>query len=188
MPNKTPIKPPYQEPNRGQIKLIQTAANAVGLRQSGQYYLLLAQYRAPDGTPVTSCKQMTNAQIDNFLAICESLGFRHPGRPDNFYRYRDARRYEEASFAQQAAIRHLAGDQGWNDRQLAGMLKRMTFDQVDTVVNLSPKQAHKIIEALKNMVGRSTGRNYKDCRDVQADMEVATDGNAEKKTRASQVG
>ena len=113
MPVKNPINNRYRGPNPRQIRLLQTAAGAVGLRQSGQYYLLLAQYLAPDGKPVTSCKQLTNAQIDNFLAICESLGFRHPGKPENFYRNKDARRYEEASFAQQAAIRHLAAELGW---------------------------------------------------------------------------
>ena len=169
-------------PNKQQIKLLQTAAGAVGLRQSGQYYLMLGQYRQPNGQPVTSCKQMNNSQIDNFLAICESLGFRHPGKPENFYRDKDARRYDEASIAQQEAIKKLGGDLGWQEHQLAGMIKRMTRDQVDSVVKLAPRQAHQIIEALKNMVGRSTGRKYENCRDVQRDMEVAKDG-----TEANQV-
>jgi len=98
--------------NKPQIKLVQTAIRKAGLRGSGaegRYRFLLSRYLQPNGTPVTSCKQLDNRQLDDLMAICEAQGFRHPDKPADFYRTKLAGRDELASFAQQAAIQHLAG-------------------------------------------------------------------------------
>jgi hypothetical protein len=158
-----------------QIKLIQTAVRAAGLRTprgDGRYRLMLCQYKQPNGQPVTSCKQLNHAQLEDLLAICEAYGWRMPGKEDTFYRMKRARAESVASFAQQSAIKHLAGDLGWYDYQLEGMLKRMTGGFVMNVAGLNPAQAYDVIEALKTMVGRQTGKQYNNLKEVQQDMEI----------------
>ena len=165
--------------NKGQIKLVQTAVRAAGLRSNrseGRYYLLLQQYKSPRGNPVTSCKQLNNYQLDDLLAICESLGWQHPGKAADHYRQRSARHLNQASYAQLHAIEALAGDLGWNHLQISGMIKRITHDTCEHLADLSPRAAWQMIEALKQMFGRQQGRHYTNCKDVQADMEVAKDG------------
>lgn len=160
---------------KDQIKLIQTAVRGAGLRSAraeGRYRLLLGQYRQPTGKPVTSCKQLNHGQLEDMLAICEAYGWRMPGKPEDYYRVKRMKKESIASSAQQAAIDHLRGDLGWNDYQLEGMLKRMTGGFVINVVALNPAQAFDVIEALKAMVGRRTGKQYNNLKEVQADMEV----------------
>ena len=162
-----------------QIQLIQIAVKRAGLRGKGfegRYRLLLGQYIQPDGSRVTSCKQLNNSQLDDILAICESLGFRAKGRDANHYRLKVAAKESVASFAQQAAIKNLAGDLGWGDYQLNGFIKRMTQGKVSSVVSISPGQAWRIIEALKNMLSRKTGRQYKNVAEITEEFTEATDG------------
>lgn len=165
--------------NNQQIKLVQIAAKAAGIRPKGfdgRYRMLLGQYKRPDGSVVTSCKHLNNFQLEDFLAICESHGWSYPGKDKNFYRKRVANKYKNASFAQQSAIKHLAGDLGWNDYQLAGFIKRMTEKNgwfIQDVASLMPAQAYKIIEALKSILTRKTGKDYSDLKDIQKDMEVS---------------
>jgi len=164
--------------NKQQIKLVQTAVRAAGLRTTtfeGRYRFLLSHYTQSNGSPVTSCKQLNNWQLDDLLAICEAHGWRMPGKPADYYRQLVARRGDYASFAQQQAIKHLAGDLGWNELQLGGMIERMTGGSVKSPSRLKPGNAYKIIEALKAMLSRETGKQYSSLKEVQKDME-ATDG------------
>jgi len=140
--------------------------------------MLLGQYRQPSGKPVTSCKQLNNWQLDDLLAICEAYGWQYPGKPKNHYRLKTIARYKIASFAQQSAIKHLAGDLGWADFQLNGFLKRITGGIVGHINALTPKQAYKTIEGLKAMFGRETGRQYSNLKEIQEELEVAKDGEA----------
>lgn len=165
--------------NKDQIKLVQTAVRAAGLRDKqfdGRYRMLLGQYLQPNGRPVTSCTQLTNGQLDDLLAICECHGWRMPGKAWNHFQRKIQESETVASFAQQEAIKHLAGDMGWNDAQLAGMLKRMTGGFGSNVSALSPGQAYKIIEALKAMLGRQRGTCYENIQQVKEEMECAKDG------------
>ena len=164
--------------NKSQIKLVQTAVRAAGLRTKnfdGRYRMLLRQYKKPDGCPVKSCKQLNNMQLDDLLAIGEAHGWRMPGKPENHYRSKVATQSSVASFAQQSAIKHLAGDLGWNDLQLNGMLKRMTGGFASHVSALKPAQAYQVIEALKAILSRETGRQYSNLKEIQDDMEAVTD-------------
>lgn len=164
--------------NTNQIKLVQAAVRGAGLRIrefDGRYRFLLSKYTQPNRKPVTSCKQLNNSQLEDLLAICESFGWRMPGKAANYFRFKVATESHVASFAQQSAIKHLAGDLGWNEYQIGGMLKRMTGGFVSNVAGLSPAQAYKTIEALKAMVGRGQGKQYTNLREVQTDMEVVTD-------------
>ena len=168
--------------NVGQIRLVQAAVRAAGLRTrhfDGQYRMLLRQYKQPNGQPVDSCKQLNNSQLEDLLAICEAHGWCYPGKEENFYRAKIAKRYEIASFAQQSAIKKLAGDLGWADYQLAGFIKKMTGDKVNSVAALTPAQAYRTIEGLKAILCREAGKRYSNLKQIEADYtEVATDGKA----------
>lgn len=171
--------------NNQQIRLVQTAVRAAGLRGKGfegRYRVLLRQYRRPNGRPVISCKQLNNWQLDDLLAICEAHGWRMPGKIETFYRENIIGSSDHASYAQREAIKHLAGDLGWQEHQLCGMIKRMTREKKTSIVLLSPAEAYNIIEALKIILGRERGKQYTDLKEVQEDMEAVTDG------KASQVG
>jgi len=160
---------------KDQIKLIQIAVRAAGIRtprNDGRYRLLLGQYLQPNGSPVTSCKQLNHGQLEDLLAICEAYGWRMPGKNDTYYRLKRARTENMASFAQQEAIRYLAGDMGWYDYQLEGLLKRMTGGFATNVIGLSPAQAYDVIEALKAMYSRQAGKEYQNLKEIQQDMEV----------------
>ena len=168
--------------NNNQIKLIQTAVRAAGLRSKnfdGRYRMLLAQYKQPNGSAVKSCKQLNNSQLDDLLAICEAHGWQMPDKPQDFYRTKVSKQYDTASFAQQSAIKHLAGDLGWNVHQLGGLLKRITEKEgwfVTDVASLSPGFAYKTIEALKAILGRERGKHYSNLKQIEQDCKEVTDG------------
>jgi Bacteriophage Mu, GemA protein len=164
--------------NNNQIKLVQTAVRAAGLRDKTgdqRYRILLGNYKQPNGDVVTSCKQLNNWQLDDLLAICESLGWQYPGQRRAYYRNRSKTRGNTASFAQQSAIAYLSGDLGWNNKQLSGMVERQTAGRIEHAQQLRADEAHGLIEALKNILSRETGKDYKNLKEVQQDME-ATDG------------
>jgi len=172
--------------NNGQIKLVQTAIRKAGLRDSeGRYRMLLGQYKQPNGSAVTSCKQLTSYQLEDILAICEAYGWQMPGKEADHFRSKAAKRSWSgaASFAQQSAIKNLAGDLGWSDSQLAGMIKRVTKNDkktVDNVAALTSRQGHNVIEAVKAILSRQTNKQYSTLDEVKKDFKEATDG---KKTR-----
>jgi len=150
--------------NNDQIKVVQIAVRAAGLRHKdsdGQYRLLLSQYKQPNGSHVTSCKQLNNSQMEDLLAICESMGWRYPGKAENYFRQKIAHDTGLASYAQQSAIKKLAGDLGWNFKQLSGFVFKITKHRVDSTVTLSPGEAYAIIEALKSMFLRNIGMDPK---------------------------
>lgn len=149
--------------NNGQIKLVQIAVRAAGIRtkeSEGRYRLLLAQYKQPGGKPVTSCKQLNRYQIEDILAICESLGWQYPGKDADHYRNKVRAKYKTASFAKQSAIRNMAGDLGWDEQSLAGFIGRMTGAKKTHAAELDPGEADKILEGLKAMLSRRDGRHY----------------------------
>jgi len=140
-----------------------------------RYRLLLMQYKQPSAKPVTSCLQLNNSQLEDCLAICESLGFRCPGKPANYFRGKAARARggDISSFAQQSAIKHLAGDMGWSDEQLSRFIElRITGGAVSNIALLSSKQAYAAIEALKAILSRQMGKKYNSLAQVKNDMEV----------------
>ena len=161
--------------NKLQIILVQMAVKQAGIREpkaDGRYRLLLAQYKQPNGSPVKSCKQLNNSQLEDMLAICEAHGWRMPGKQEDFFRKKVETSGNYASYAQQQAIKHLAGDLGWNERNLSGFVILMTNERAANIAMLTPKEAWKIIEALKAILGRATGEKYNSLTQVKNDMEV----------------
>jgi hypothetical protein len=158
--------------NNDQIKLMQVAAKAAGLRtpsQDGRYRLILAQYKKPNGQLCASCKDLNNWQIDDFLAICESMGWRYPGQSETYCRDRAAKAYDGdfASFAQRQAIDYLAGDLGLTGEPIKAFIRRMTKQRTDSIVQLTPGEAYKIIEAMKAALSRRDGVNYETLNEVK---------------------
>ena len=176
--------------NKGQIKLIQIAVKQAGIRapkSDGRYRLLLGQYKQSGGSPVTSCKQLNNWQLEDLLAICEAQGFRSPGKPDDYFRKKVRNSHtagDIASYAQQEAVKKLAGDLGWNEYQLGGLIKRLTGGKSTSVCELTHGQAYGTIEALKSIVGREMGKKYTNLDQVKEDFTETTDG----KEKTRQVG
>lgn len=167
--------------NKGQIKLIQVAARAARIRTEfgdGRYRLLLANYKKPSGGPCTSCKDLDFDQMEDFLAVCESMGFRMPGKSETYFRDKVAMRQvgdgDRASSAQLAALRHLRDDLGWSDTQFRGMIERMTQGR-KSEMNLNRRDAWNLIEAMKAMVMRMTGIKPGNLKQIQESME-ANDG------------
>lgn len=163
--------------NKDQIKLVQIAAKKAGIRTAkfdGRYRLLLGKYIQPNKQSVISCKQLNNSQLDDFLAICEACGWRMPGKPATFYRDKLELTGQIASFAQQEAIRHLSEDLGMTLIHLCNFIKIITQQKKDSLSFLSPAEAGKVIEGLKAILSKKTGRkinslsqakNYKEARD-----------------------
>jgi len=171
--------------NNNQIKLIQTAVRKAGIRGKGfdgRYRMLLAQFRRKSGGVVTSCKQLTNPQLEEMLAICETYGWGMPGKPKDYYRKKALKNEDAASYVQQEAIRHLAGDLALDELQVNKFIRRMTKGAKTAIDSLDKKQAWKIIEALKSILQRGTGKVYKNIGEIRDEKsKEARDG---KKTTA----
>jgi len=165
--------------NNQQIKLVQMAVRAAGLRTKhfdARYRLLLRQYKQPSGDMVTSCKQLNAMQMEDLLAICESHGWRYPGKPADHFRKKAASRYTVASFAQQSAIKNLAFDIGWSLENLFDFITKQTKHKARYLDQLTPKHAYEVIEALKAIVSRKQGRCYKNLNEIREDFtKGATD-------------
>lgn len=168
-------------PNNDQLKLIHIAAKAAGLitgKDDGRYRTLLRQYVTYRGGKATSSKQLNNRQIADLLAVCESLGWQHPGKASDHYRkLADEQAVDGAvSIAQKEAIKYLAADLGWRDYQLNGFIDRMSGGAIESITELTPRMAYNLIEALKQMLSRQTGKSYANLTEIQDDMEVADNG------------
>lgn len=165
--------------NKQQIKLVQVAVGKAGVRlpkDDSRYRLLLSQYKRSDGSAVTNCKQLTRPQLEDILAICEALGWRHPGKEIDFYRKRVDKGAGGSSFAQQAAILKLTEDLGWTAQGRETFILRMTDHRAKSVTVLSTQEASQIIEGLKAILSGRTGRTYKDLSEVKDDfMESVKD-------------
>jgi len=163
--------------NKGQVKLVQTAVRAVGLRRDGfdgRYRLLLRQYRRPDGTPCTSSKDLDPDQMEDLLAICEAMGWRMPGQSETHFRDLVSRRRDAhvLSTAQEAAIGHLRGDLGWTDEAMRSFVGRMTDGRCEAVAQLNRADAGNVIEGMKSILGRDRGTTYGRVADAARDMEA----------------
>jgi len=165
------------------------AVKQAGIRQpkcDGRYRMLLSQYRQPNRSPVTSCKQLNNSQLEDLLAICEAHGWRLPGHEETHFRDKVSKSADcnIASFAQQSAIKNLAGDLGWPEVHLTNFLRRHTGgwgsdNCVSSICSLSHRQAWGVIEALKAIIGKETGKHYIKLSEIKEDFsKEVTDGKA----------
>jgi hypothetical protein len=160
-----------------QIRLVKVAAKGadlIGQAGDGRYRLLLMKYKQSSGSPVMSCKQLDNSQLEDLLAICESYGWRMPGQPEDFYRKKVATGAGHASFAMQEGIRHLAGDLGWPIHHLHDFIEKMT-GRIAAISDLTPKEAFKVVEGLKAIFNHRKGTNCNTIQEIREEMEAVTD-------------
>ncbi len=149
-----------------QLKLVHIAARAVGLRGpagNGRYWMLLGQYTQSNGRRVTSSKQLTSVQFESLMGIMEAQGFEQPGKTSRYWREKASASAErfgrgQCSFAQLAAVYHLAGDLGWAAEHIDAFCRRMTQGRAETAVSLSAREAYTVIEGMAAMVERTRGR------------------------------
>lgn len=171
--------------NTKQIRLAQAAARGAGLRtkdSDGRYRLVLAQYKQPSGREVTSCKQLTREQFDDFLSICRSMGWQDKSTTPHSYRQGNKQhRRDGASDAQLEAIKQLAGNLGFTQDQYPAMVKGFTRGRADSLATLTDATASSLIEALKAKLTRTRQKPYSSLQDVANDMNErnATDGTAD---------
>ena len=167
-------------PSNDQLKLIHIAARAAGLISDigeERYRTLLGHYKDSKGCKIKSSKDLNNYQIDDLLAICEALGWRAPGKDQDFYRLKAAQNSEGyASYAQQSAIEHLAGDLGWGKDHLGGFLMRMSHGWAENVAALTTAQAYKVIEGMKSILCRGIGKENMPLNQLKEEMERTRDG------------
>lgn len=173
--------------NVQQIKLVQTAARGAGLRfakDDSRYRMVLRQYKQPNGKPVESCKQMSRSQVDDFLRLCESMGWENKQQQaKQSYRDQCSRHGSGASDAQIEAIMLLAQDLGYTPDQFPDMVSGFTHGRAGSLAELDGALASSLIEALKDKFGRMTGKYYYDLDEVAANVggtdateRSATDG------------
>jgi len=164
--------------NADQIKLIHVAVKAAGMNNA-RYRLLLTQYTQANGARVKSCKQMNNRQVDDLLAICESLGWRHPVKPENFYRQKVQRdnhgMSDTPSFAARSAVLHLAEDLGWGKQGLKQMIDRITKGRTDSLSLMTHREIYNLIEASKAMISRLDKKAYKTLTQIRDAKQPLTE-------------
>jgi hypothetical protein len=174
--------------NRDQIKLLQTAVRAAGIRtreSEGRYRLLLSQYKQPNRKPVESSLQLSAKQLEDILAICEAHGWQCPGKAVDHFRKKVAASAGCSSTAQQNAIFNLAGDMGWSIDGLDGFIGKMTKGRATSVPALSAGDAHMIIEVLKRIMSKRTGVLFGTLEDMAA--EFTTKNTKDTKEENSQL-
>lgn len=157
--------------NNDQIKLVHVAIKAAGI-DDARYRLLLAQYTQANGARVRSSTQMNNRQVDDLLAICESLGWQHPDKTYCYYREKVRRdhpgSHDSPSFAARAAAEHLSADLGWGEQGLKQMISRMTRGRTDSLSSMTHREMYNLIEAAKAMLSRIDKKTYRTLADVTA--------------------
>jgi len=162
--------------NNKAIKLVHAAARGAGLITKLQgckpddrrYRLLLDNYKAK------SCKDLSASALEDFLSICESLGWAN-NKGSRHYRDKSDKRHwsHKATPAQRSAIDHLRGDLGWTPENLKGFIRRQTGGEPELPSELTRQQAHGLIEGLKAIYGRSNGMSSQPTLAQIQDTEVA---------------
>ncbi|HUO10075.1 MAG TPA: phage protein GemA/Gp16 family protein [Phycisphaerae bacterium] len=124
-----------------ELRLVHMACRQAGLEDAA-YRLILR-----NAAGVESAKQLSQAGFEDVMAILEDSGFRHAGKPVDYWRSKVARRGSIAGERMVWKIMRLVG-QGCH-YQLPGLCKRVSGDRVERVDRLTPREAYNLIELLK---------------------------------------
>jgi hypothetical protein len=133
-------------PTPKEIGMVHVAANQAGLNDA-QYRAVLRNVGA-----VASSKALTQAGLEDCMAVFEDAGFRHRGQPADFWRSKVQLRGAYCGARMEFRIKELAAQQKYD---LAGLCRRFSKDRVARVDKLLPQEAHGLIEALKAIVARA---------------------------------
>ncbi len=128
-----------------ELKLIHMAYRQAGLDEE-QYRMVL---RSVAG--VESAKALSQTDLENVMAVFEDSGFRHAGKPEDYWRMKVALRGSYCGARLVVKIETLAADQKYD---LAGLCRRVSKDRVSRVDKLSPREGLAMIEMLKAIGAR----------------------------------
>ena len=123
-----------------ELKLVHLAYRQAGLDEE-QYRMVL---RNVAGTE--SAKSLSQVDLENVMAVLEDSGFRHAGKSPDYWRSKVALR---GSFCGERMVRKIEGLAAQQKYDLAGLCRRVSDDRVARVDKLMPREAHRLIEALK---------------------------------------
>lgn len=137
-----------------QIQVVQTARRRLQLDDADFRELLrkVGSVR-PDETGHVSCKALTQKGFEAVMAHLERMGFKmRPGQGGGYWRERQFRRRLLCSDREAHLIRELAGRQ--ERYPLGALCRRHSGGHTDQPEQLTAKQAHGLIEALKQINAR----------------------------------
>jgi hypothetical protein len=128
-----------------EIGMVHLASNKAGLTRE-QYGLVL---RNTGG--VESSKDLSQEGLENVMAVFEDAGFRHAGKPSDYWRSKVALRGSYCGARMERLLENLAARQKYD---LAGLCRRFSGDRVCRVDKLTPMEAHRLANALRDIVAR----------------------------------
>ena len=131
-----------------ELRMIHLAYRQAGLDEE-QYRMVL---RSVAG--VASAKELSQIDLENVMAVFEDSGFRHAGKPDDYWRMKVAMRGSFCGARMAHKIEGLAAGQKYD---LAALCRRVSKDRVCRVDKLSPREGLAMIEMLKAICGRAAG-------------------------------
>ncbi len=131
-----------------EYRLLHLAVRQAGLEE--EHYRMILRNVAG----VESSKELTQVDLENVMAVLEDSGFRHVGKPEDYWRSKVAMRGSICGERMVKKIEELAAGQKYD---LAGLCRRVSEDRVARVDKLRPREAYRLIEALKAIVQRAAG-------------------------------
>jgi len=130
---------------------VERASNGVFDEQAWRIALRNAGGVKPDQTGQVSSKSLDQAGFERVMDLLESMGFREKDKPADYWRSRCSVRTGLASTRQVREIYRLADGGRYT---LPSMCLRASNNTHQTPEQLTPQQAHKLIEALKAVTKR----------------------------------
>jgi len=128
-----------------ELKLIHMAYRQAGLEE--EHYRMILRNVAG----VESAKLLSQTDLENVMAVLEDSGFRHAGKPADYWRSKVALRGSICGERMVRKIEDLAAGQKYD---LAGLCRRVSAERVARVDKLMPREAYQLIEALKAICAR----------------------------------
>lgn len=127
---------------KDQLQLIHVAARKT-LKTDREYRVLLNNVAG-----VTSSKELTNASLEDVMAVLEDMGFRQHAQSETYWRDKVANRGPRGRCGERMVhkIRQLALGSRY---PLAGLVKRFSGERTMRVEELRPREAANLIEMLK---------------------------------------
>ena len=142
-----------------ELKFVHIAYRQAGLDEE-QYRMVL---RSVAG--VASAKELNQTGMENVMAVFEDSGFRHAGKPDDYWRMKVALRGSYCGARMAHKIEGLAAGQKYD---LAGLCRRVSKDRVCRVDKLSPREGLAMIEMLKAICRREEAVQIPVCGAAEA--------------------
>ncbi len=133
-----------------QLRIIHTAKRQLEL-DDASYRLILRNVGK-----VESSKDLTNAGLEDVMALFESRGYCHPHHGENYWTKKSQSRGTVVTARAARFIRELAGQSRYN---LEALVMRHSGDRTDIVEELYPREAWLLTEMLKGSTAREQNRS-----------------------------